>query len=181
MYNDVFKSLNESIKKRNSPADFLPVDKKDLKDVIHRGYLKKSAYPIKWDIVPDGKTKNSGKHIYSFRSGGASGILEIEHEYAPQNSGHETRSKVHFELNGKPPEEDIQIYRSFIVPSLMHHMKSHNPDIVDFSDSVMHPDDLIRRLGNKFEINKNGKSAKKKVDPKILRVISHIKKHINKK
>jgi hypothetical protein len=54
-------------------------------------------------------------------------------------------------------------------------------DIVDFSDSVMHSDDLIRRLGNKFEINKNGKSAKKKVDPKILRVISHIKKHINKK
>ena len=108
MYNDVFKSLNESIKKRNSPADFLPVDEKDLKDVIHRGYLKKSAYPIKWDIVPDGKTKNSGKHIYSFRSGGASGILEIEHKYAPQNSGHETRSRVHFELNGKPRKDPFK-------------------------------------------------------------------------
>lgn len=176
MIKDIFKSLNESIKKRNSPSDFLPVEKDNLKDVIHRGYLRKSAYPIKYDIIPDGKTKNSGKHIYSFRSGGASGILEIDHKYAPQNSGHETRSRVHFELNGKPPEEDIQIYRSFILPSLTHHMESHNPDIVDFSDSVMHSDDLIRRLGDKFEIDKSGRTAKKKVDPKILRVISHFKK-----
>lgn len=182
MYNDVFKSLNESVKRRNSPSDFLPVDKENLKDVIHRGYLKKSAYPIKYDIIPDGKTKNSGKHIYSFRSGGASGFLEIDHNYAPQKSGHETKSKVHFELEGKPPEEDIQIYRSFIVPAMMHHMQSHSPDIVEFSDSVMHSDDLIRRFGNTFETEgkENSKTVKKKLDPKILRVISHFK-NLNKK
>jgi hypothetical protein len=182
MINDVFKSLHESIKKRNSPSDFLPTDKENLKDIIHRGYLKKSAYPIKYDIIPDGKTKNTGKHIYSFKSGGSSGFLEIDHKYSPQQSGHETRSKVHFELEGKPPEDDIQIYRSFIVPAMMHHMQSHSPDIVDFSDSVIHHDDIIRRIGAKFESDtkNNSRTIKKKIDPKILRVISHFKT-LNKK
>jgi hypothetical protein len=176
MFDEIFKSLNESVKKRNSPSDFLPADRENLKDVIHRGYLRRSAYPIKYDIVPDGKTKNSGKHIYSFRSGGASGILEIDHSYAPQQSGHETRSKIHFELNGKPPEDDIQIYRSFIIPSVSHHMESSNPDIIDFSDSVMNYDDLIRRFGSNFEMDKNGKTARRKMDQKILRLMSMMKK-----
>jgi hypothetical protein len=177
MYNDVFKSLNESVKKRNSTSDFLPTGKENLKDVIHRGYLRRSAYPIRYDMIPDGTTKNSGKHVYSFRSGGSSGFLEIDHSYAPQQSGHETKSKIRFELEGKPPEEDIQVYRSFILPSFMHHMQSHSPDMISFDDSVDGHDDLVRRLGDKFEpVGENSRNFRKKVDPKILRIISHFKK-----
>lgn len=181
MYNDVFKSLNESVKKRNSPSDFVPVKSDKLKEVIHRGYIRSTGIPIKYDIIPDGKSGNSGKHIYHFKNGQTSGILEIDHKYAPMNSGHETRSKIHFELTGgqitETFNEMIEVFRSIIVPSFMHHVKSHKPDIIEFSDSVPHSDDLLRRLGSGFEIS--GKTAKRKIDPKITRMITHIR-NINK-
>jgi hypothetical protein len=180
MINNVFQSVHEAVKKRNNPEDFLPQN--SSKDIIHRGYLKKSSYPIKYDLLPDGKTKNTGKHVYSFKQGNFSGILEIDHTYSPLISGHETRSKIHFEINNKSPEEEIQIYRSFIVPSFMHHIESHRPDIINFNDSVINSDDLVRRLGNSFEsIPGKSISAKRKLDPKISRIFAHIKKRLNTK
>lgn len=176
MINEIFQSIHESVKKRNKPEDFLPHDYSG-KDVIHRGYLNRSIYPIRYDIIPDGKTKNTGKHIYNFKSGGASGFLEIDHRYEPMSTGHETRSSVHFELEGKPPEEEIQVYRSFIIPSFLHHIESHEPDVISFSNSVINIDDLIRRLGKKFELDQNNpKITKKVMDPKILRLIKALKK-----
>lgn len=176
MINTVFQSLHEAVKKRNNPEDFLPIDINNSKDFIHRGYLKRSIYPIRLGIIPDGKTKNTGKHVYNFRSGGASGFMEIDFKYEPAPSGHETKSTVHFELEGKPPEDDIQIYRSFIVPSFMHHIQSCEPDIIKFTDGISDSEDLVRRLGSAFSIDNIGSSlvAKRNIDPKIIRVIKHI-------
>lgn len=175
MVNEVFQSLHESVKRRNKAEDFLP-NPSHVGKVIHRGYLNRSIYPIKYDIIPDGKTKNTGKHIYNFKSGGASGFLEIDHKYSPMETGHETKSSVHFELEGTPPEEEIQVYRSFIVPSFLHHIESHKPDIVLFNDSVINMDDLIRRLGKGFETDpSNSMVARRIMDPKILRLINHFK------
>lgn len=173
MINDIFQSLHEAVKKRNTPQDFVPFDINKTKGIIHRGYLKRSIYPIRYDMIPDGKTKNTGKHIYNFKSGGAAGFMEIDHRYDPLPSGHETQSTIHFELEGKPPEEDLQIFRSFIVPSFMHHIESHGPDIVKFTDGVADAEDLMRRLGSSFTIDNN--TAKRNIDPKILRIISHFK------
>jgi len=180
MYNDVFQSLHESVKKRNKPEDFLPHDYSG-RDVIHRGYLNRSIYPIKYDIIPDGKTKNTGKHIYNFKSGGASGILEIDHTYQPMKTGHETQSSIHFELEGRPPEDDIQVYRSFIIPAFTHHMESLSPDIIKFMKDFDGADDLIRRLGEKFETKATNSEliAMKKMDPKFSRIFSHIMKTLN--
>lgn len=183
MYDDVFKSLNESVRKRNKPEDFLPHDTEG-RDVIHRGYLKRSTYPIRYDMIPDGKTKNTGKHIYNFKNGDASGFMEIDHKYSPSLSGHETVSKINFEIEGKPEDQEIQIYRSFIVPSIMHHVESHKPDIIHFLPSVVNSEDLFRRLGSSFEMLKtddNKLVAKRKVDPKISRIFTHIKKSLNNK
>jgi len=179
MINEIFQSIHESVKKRNKPEDFLPNDYSG-RDVIHRGYLNRSIYPIKYDIIPDGKTKNTGKHIYNFKSGGAFGVLEIDHKYQPMKTGHETKSLVHFELEGRPPEDVIQVYRSFVVPSFLHHLDSHRPDIISFSDSVINIDDLIRRAGTKFELDPSSSSMiRRLIDPKILRLIKHFKGESN--
>lgn len=176
MINTVFQSLHEAVKKRNKPEDFAPLEINPGKDVIHRGWLKKSIYPIRISMIPDGKTKNTGKHVYNFKSGGASGFMEIDHNYEPLSSGHETKSTVHFELEGRPPEDDLQIYRSFIVPSFMHHVQSCAPDIIKFTDGISGAEDLIRRLGSNFSIDNKGSSlvAKKNIDPKIIRLINHL-------
>lgn len=177
MINEIFQSLHEAVKKRNKPEDFAPLEINPGKDVIHRGWLKKSIYPIRYDMIPNGKTNNTGKHIYNFKSGGAAGFMEIDHEYRPLPSGHETHSTINFELEGRPPEEDIQIYRSFILPSFMHHINSHRPDIINFTSGVMNADDLIRRMGSEFVIDNTGSSlsVKRVIDPKIIRLISHLK------
>ena len=181
MINEIFQSLHESVKKRNKPEDFLPLDDASKKDVIHRGYLTKTIYPIKYDMMPTGRTRNTGKHIYHFRSGGASGFLEIDHDYEPSTTGHETQSVVNFELEGKPPEDDLQVYRSFIVPSFLHHVNSVSPDIVKFMNTVDGAEDLIRRLGSDFELSANSDpiTAMRKVDPKFSRIYSHIMNSIN--
>jgi hypothetical protein len=181
MYNDVFKSLNESIKRRNTPSDYIPVDVKNIKDVIHRGYLKKSLYPIRYDMIPDGKTQNSGTHIYNFKNGNSKGFLTIDHSYSPSMSGHETKSKIDLELEGIPDEDQIQVFRSFILPSLFHHLDSHRPDVINFSKTIPHLDDIARRINSSFDIsdNENNIVAKRKIDPKISRILSHINKTIN--
>ena len=187
MYNDVFKSLHESVKRRNTPDSFLPLEEKSEKPTIHRGYLKTGAVPIRYDFIPDGKQyANSGSHVYSFRDKNNSGSVSISHTHSQLMSGHETRSVFTFEPSGKEPAEDIDIHR-MLIPIMQHHMKSHGPDILTFTNTVKFSDDLIKRLGPTFEMSKkstkNGRVtiAKRIIDPKITRVISQIKKTLNKK
>lgn len=182
MYREVFQSLNESIRKRNSPEAFLP-PKGERRDVIHRGYIKDATFPLRYDFIPDGKgSSNSGIHAYYFNDGSRKGVIQIQHRYAPLISGHETKSKLSFEMFEGKPLDPIDIHR-MIVPALMHHNKSHIPDIIEFDDSVKESmDDLIFRLGDTFEIGnrKSGKIVRRKLDPKISRVITHINKKLNK-
>ena len=87
MFNELFQSLHESIKKRNTPDSFIPSDIISS-DVIHRGYIKDATFPLKYDFVPDGKGhSNSGSHVYSFRDNNLSGVIEINHRYNPSMSG----------------------------------------------------------------------------------------------
>ena len=51
MFNELFQSINESIKKRNNPDDFLP-SASSHGDVIHRGYLRNAAFPIRYSFIP---------------------------------------------------------------------------------------------------------------------------------
>lgn len=180
MYREVFQSLNESIKKRNTPDSFLP-KQVGGKDVIHRGYIKDATFPLKYDFIPDGKGHaNSGTHVYSFNDSNKSGVIEIKHNYRPNLSGHETVSRISFEMNQGESPEDIQVHR-MLLPVLKHHVKSHGPDIIRFGDNVPFVDTLIRKLGSDFESfeTKSNKMVKRKIDPKVSRIISNIKKRIN--
>jgi hypothetical protein len=183
MYREVFQSLNESIKKRNTPDSFILGVGNNSKEVIHRGYIKDASFPLKYDFMPDGKGhSNSGTHVYSFKDGNRSGVVEISHRYRPNLSGHETLSTVSFEMNQGNSPEDIEVHR-MIMPALRHHLKSHGPDIINFGDGVPYVDSLIRRMGSDFETfeTKGKKIIKRKIDPKVKRIVSHIKKKINNK
>jgi hypothetical protein len=182
MINEIFQSLHESIKKRNTPDSFLPKPI-EAKDVIHRGYIKDATFPLKYDFVPDGKGhENSGTHVYSFKDGKRSGVIEINHKHRPNLSGHETVSTISFEMNDGEKLDDIQIHR-MIMPALSHHMRSHGPDIIKFGDNVPFVDTLIRKLGSDFEsfVTKGNKMVKRKIDPKVGRIISNIRKRLNNK
>lgn len=187
MINKVFQSLHESIKRRNTPDSFIPPKIPYGKDVVHRGYLKSTSYPIRYDYIPDEKTSNSGSHVYSFTDGGRKGVVEIIHKYSPKMSGHETISKINFEITENLTEEYIDIYRGAILPSILHHIKSHAPDILHFSRSVKYADDILRRIKGDFDMvereSPEGKIVlgKRILDPKISRVSAYIKKRINKK
>lgn len=184
MYGEIFKSIHESVKRRYNADDYMPRMPEEMKkDVIHRGYLRRTQYPIRYDLIPDGKTKNTGKHVYHFNGDKVSGVLEIDHAYSPSTSGHETKSAVNFEVSGMTPENEIEVYRSFLVPAFTHHVDSHNPDIISFKDNIINLDDLTRRTGSKFVQHINGEkmSLKKKVDPKFSRIFSHIRKKLNNK
>ena len=165
MINEIFNSIHESIKRRNTPDSFIPSDLIS-KDIIHRGYIKDASFPLKYDFIPDGKGhSNSGSHVYSFRDGDRSGIIEINHRYKPNLSGHETISNISFEMNnGKSPEE-IEIHR-MILPALQHHIV----------------ETLIRKLGSNFESfeTKGNQIVKRKIDPRTQRIIGHIRSKINK-
>jgi hypothetical protein len=177
MHKEVFQSLHESIRKRNTPDHYV-IDSSPRRDVIHRGYLRGDVeFPMRYDFIPDGSTyKNSGRHVYHFRDGNISGVIEIMHTYSPTSDGHETTSVLSFEkLSGSLPE--INIHR-LLIPTLNHHIKSHDPDIIKFSDGIPFPDDMISRLGSKFDNFKNT-MVKKKIDPKITRILSHIKNKLN--
>jgi hypothetical protein len=183
MFNELFQSLHEAVKKRNTPDNYV-IDGKDSEDVIHRGYID-ASFPLRYDFIPDGRgIKNSGIHAYAFDNDGIKGVVEIHHKYSPKESGHETHSRVSFEMtNGRRPK-DIQIHRT-ILPAILHHMKSHSPDIVEFGPSVKFSDDLIRRLGKKFDsyekTSEEGTTriAKRKLDQRTSRVVQHIKKRLN--
>lgn len=183
MFDELFQSLHEAVKKRNTPDSYV-IDGKDSEDVIHRGYID-ASFPLRCDFLPDGEgIKNSGTYIYSFDNDGIKGVIEIRHRYSPKESGHETHSTVSFEMtNGRRPK-GIQIYRT-ILPAVLHHMKSLNPDVVEFGSSVKFSDDLIRRLGKKFDsyekTSEEGTTriAKRKLDPRTSRVVQYIKKRLN--
>jgi hypothetical protein len=177
----VFNSLNESIKKRYNPDDFIP-KKSSEKDIIHRGYIKNARYPIKYSFIPNNKTPNSGSHIYSFNTGGISGVVEINHRYSPSMNGHETKSHVQFEYTGNNEKfESIDLHR-MILPIITHHVESHDPDIISFGKSIKNVDDIIRRIDSNMVVTKgeNSTVAKKSIDPKTKRVLSHIRKKLNK-
>lgn len=184
MYREVFQSLNESIKKRNTPDSFLPPVASE-KETIHRGYLKTASLPIRYDFKPDGKGgANSGTHAYVFKDKDRSGIVEISFRHAPSMSGHETSSKISYEMVRGDPLEDIDAHR-IIIPILKHHLKSHAPDSIQFNNTIPFQDDLIRRMGDSFDEfekqTKDGvvKIAKRILDPKIGRIVSHIKNKLN--
>jgi hypothetical protein len=183
MFNELFQSLQESIKKRNTPDNYVIDNSIPSSDVIHRGYLRGDVeFPLRYDFIPDNSSyRNAGRHIYHFKNEDVSGIIEIDHKYKPTNSGHETSSSVYFHgIQGSLPR--INIHR-LLIPTLNHHIKSHDPDVINFKDNVPFPDDMIERLGSNFEgFIANGKAiAKKKLDPKIGRIVSHIKNKLNSK
>lgn len=180
MFKDIFQSINESIKKRNNPEDFFSNNSYD-KDIIHRGYIKNAAYPIKYSFIPDGKeNSNSGTHIYNFNDKNINGVVEISHRYSPSLNGHETKSSIRFENLGKDKLEPIDLHR-LILPIINHHVKSHDPDVLTFDKSIRYVDDIVRRLGSNYltSNSKTGITIKKNIDPKTKRVISHIKKKLN--
>jgi hypothetical protein len=181
MIRDIFNSLNESIKKRNNPEDFIS-NTSNEKDVIHRGYLKNAEYPIRYNFIPDEKgNANSGIHAYHFKSGKISGVVEIVHKYSPDMSGVETKSHVNYENMGGEKLEPIDLHR-MVIPIVKHHVKSHDPDVITFGKGIRYADDVVRRLNSPYLTSKSKDkfTAKKNIDPKMKRVISHIKKKLNK-
>jgi hypothetical protein len=186
MYNDVFQSLHESVKKRNTPDAFL-VDSPDSIDVIHRGYIKDAAFPIKYDFIPKNKktrSKNEGSHIYSFANEGMNGVVEINHRTNSNiESGHETTSTFSMETPGFP--SDVFLRRT-ILPAVMHHIDSHQPDILKFEKGFKFIPDLLERIdpkGKKFTVTygENNTTIKRSspIDDKTKRIIDHIKKKIS--
>jgi hypothetical protein len=181
MINEVFKSLHESIKRRNTPDSFIPSDI-IAKDVIHRGYIKDATFPLKYDFVPDSKGHaNSGNHVYSFKNRNMSGVIDISHEYRPDMSGRETVSKLSFEMNQGESPTEIDLHR-MVLPALKHHIRSHEPDVIKFEENIPFIETLIRKIGSKFESFdiKGNTIVKKKIDPKTQRIIGHIRSKINK-
>jgi len=182
MFDKLFQSLHESIKKRNTPDSFIPSDVV-ARDVIHRGYIKDATFPLKYDFVPDGKGhSNSGSHVYSFKDNNINGVVEINHRYNPSMSGHETISQLSFEMNQGDSPSEVDVYR-MILPALNHHMRSHGPDIIRFGENIPFADTLIQKLGSNFDtFNINGNTiVKKKIDPKTQRIMRHIKNKLNNK
>lgn len=180
MINEIFQSVNESIKRRNNPEDFLPKNSID-KEIIHRGYIKNAQFPIRYSFIPDGKGNvNSGLHIYNFKDKNINGVVEISHKYSPSMSGHETKSHIQFEYLGSDKLDSIDLHR-MVLPIINHHVKSHNPDVFSFSKSIKNADDIVRRLGSSYISTKGEHStiAKKIIDPKTDRILKHIKKKLN--
>lgn len=181
MIREVFQSINESIKKRNNPEDFISKSSSDDKDIIHRGYIKNAQYPIRYSFIPDGKgSANSGTHAYHFKDGNVSGVVEILHKYSPDMSGVETKSHVNYENTGTEKLDSYDLHR-MIIPIMKHHVKSHDPDVITFAKQIRYADDVVRRLGSQYLVSdgKDKLTAKKNIDPKMKRVLSHIKKKLN--
>jgi hypothetical protein len=61
-------------------------------------------------------------------------------------------------------------------------VKSHDPDVITFGKGIRYADDVVRRLNSPYLTSKSKDkfTAKKNIDPKMKRVISHIKKKLNK-
>lgn len=185
MIKKVFNSIHESVKKRNTPDNFIIDGPSDV-NVIHRGYIKNSFYPLKYDFVPrdEGKSKNEGEHVYSFSKEKTKGVVSINHRVNKNiESGHETTSTVSFQLDDI--ESGIDIART-LIPAIVHHIKSHDPDIIKIEKGFKFSKKLMSRIDpkkDKFDIKKTktGIVIKKKqpIDEKSKRIISHIQKKLN--
>jgi hypothetical protein len=181
MIEKLVQSLQESIKNRNTSNDYDVTTPKDVA-IIHRGYIKNAAFPLKYDFIPKEKksSKNEGDHVYKFGGSKKGGVVHIEHKVNKnQESGHETTSIIKTEINGM--DRNIDLVRT-IIPAVMHHIKSHNPDIIKLDKSFKYRTILLKRLDpekKKYDIKKNQNGITLKVktplDEKSVRIIKHIK------
>lgn len=181
MIDKLFQSLHESVKKRNTPDSYVIEDPKDI-DVIHRGYIKNAAMPLKYDFIPreDGKSRNEGDHVYKFGSTTKGGVVHIDHRVNKnQESGHETTSTFASEISNLQTDIDL---RRTIIPAVLHHIKSHDPDILKFKSGFKFLSDIMKELDpekKKFAIKKTkfGTILIKNtpIDEKSKRIVSHIK------
>lgn len=181
MIDKLFQSLHESVKKRNTPDSYVIEDPKDV-DVIHRGYIKNAAMPLKYDFIPkeNGKSRNEGDHVYKFGSTTKGGVVHIDHRVNKnQESGHETTSTFASEILNLKTDIDL---RRTIIPAVLHHIKSHDPDILKFKSGFKFVTDIIKEIDpdkTKFKLKrtKSGIVFTKNtpVDEKSKRIISHIK------
>jgi len=181
MIEKLVQSLQESIKNRNTSNDYDVTIPKDVA-IIHRGYIKNAAFPLKYDFIPKEKksSKNEGDHVYKFGGSNKGGVVHIEHRVNKnQESGHETTSIIKTEINGM--DRNVDLVRT-IIPAVMHHIKSHNPDIIKLDKSFKYRTILLKRLDpekKKYDIKKNQNGITLKVktplDEKSVRIIKHIK------
>lgn len=186
MINEVFQSLHEAVKRRNTPDSFIP-GKSDSKDVIHRGYLTKTGVPIKYDFIPDGKFANSGTHVYNFKDRTTRALLTVNHRIKdPDKKGYETSSEISFEMMGDAPKDHpVNLYRTFILPAFRHHMDTHRPEIITVNPGIEFAEDMVRRMGNSYEISQTKTplgisfTGTKKLDSKIQRILASVKKSLN--
>jgi len=186
MIKQLFQSLHESVKKRNTPESYIIDEPKDLK-VIHRGYITNSSMPLKYDFISKekGTSKNEGDHVYKFGSTNKGGVIHIIHSVNKnQDSGHETTSVIDSEINGIDVN-NIELMRT-VVPAALHHIKSHSPDIIKFKTGFKFVKDLMNRLdpdGEKYtkKKSKNGTifQLKQPIDDKSKRIISNIKSKLS--
>ena len=185
MIDKLFQSLHESVKKRNTPDSYIIEDPKDV-DVIHRGYIKNAAMTLKYDFIPkeDGKSRNEGDHVYKFGSTTKGGVVHIDHRVNKnQESGHETTSTFTNEILNL--DVDVKLMRT-IIPAVLHHIKSHDPDILKFKSGFKFLKKILKEIDpekKKFDIKKTklGTVLQKKspIDEKSKRIISHIKSKID--
>lgn len=181
MIEKLIQSLHESIKQRNTPDAFV-VDMPSDANVIHRGYIRNSTYPLRYDFVPKekAKSKNEGDHVYKFGAVNSGGVIHIEHKINSNlESGHETTSIIKTEITGV--EKNIGLMRT-VIPAVMHHIKSHKPDIIKLDKSFKFKKILLKRIdpsNNKYTVTQGKNETiikiKTPLDDKSKRIISHIK------
>jgi hypothetical protein len=186
MIEKLVQSLHESVKKRNTADSYITDSPGD--NVIHRGYIRNATLPIKYEFLPaeEQKSKNEGKHIYRFGSGKSMGVIIVNHKMnKKQDTGHETTSTINYETDGFENNVDLQ---RILVPAIMHHFQSLDPDIINFNGGFRYTKELMSRIdpkGEKFTVTKkeSGLTLKKSkpLDAKAMRVVNHIKKTINTK
>lgn len=187
MIKKLVQSLQESVKKRNTPEAFV-VNTSDDANIIHRGYIKNSTWPIKYDFMPASKQqfKNDGLHLYRFMNSGSMGVVQINHKLNKNiKTGHETISMISAELGDF--ENNVELQRT-VLPAILHHLGSHDPDIIELKKGFKYTKDLVSRIdpeGKKFEISKEkeGTIIKKKspLGEKAKRIIDNIQSSINKR
>lgn len=188
MIDKLFQSLHESVKKRNTPDSHIPLSAIPSREVIHRGYITKTGIPIKYDFVPDGKFSNSGTHVYNFKDRATRALLTINHKIKnPDKQGYETSSEISFEMMGDTPKDHpVNLYRNFVLPAFKHHIDTHKPEIVTLNPGIEFSEDMVRRMGNNYEISQRKTplgisfTGIKKLDSKIKRILFNVRKTINK-
>ena len=184
MIDKLFQSIHESVKKRNTPDAYVVDAPGD--NLINRGYIRNATLPIKMEFIPgeNQNSKNEGKHIYRFGKGKSMGLIIANHKVnKKQDTGHETTSTISNEIDGFEKNVDLQ---RILVPAVMHHIHSIDPDIIVFKNGFKYMKELLSRIdpeGKKFTtMDKETGTVLKKtapIDAKAQRIVNHIKKSIN--